>query len=325
MPYPLSGTPFPAGSANPTPAYAGTFIPEIWSAKLIDKFYASTVLHAISNTDYEGEIKNQGDTVRIRTKPTLTIRDYQIGQSLLVERPSAPTVTLDIDKGKYFNAIVDDIHKLQSDIDLMSMWADDASQQMKITIDTDVLRGLVNAPTAVTNRGTGAGFRSASVNLGASGTPLSVVARNPSAGQVEVVDILTRLGQVLDERDIPETGRWVVFPSWFGARIKSSELRDASLTGDGSSILRNGRLGMIDRFTLYTSNLLPTGVSGGLAAGEWIVFAGHSHGLTFASQMTNMETIRSESTFGTVLRGLQVFGWRAVDGTALAQAVVVPA
>lgn len=324
MPYPLSSTPFPAGSANPNPAYAGTFIPEIWSSKLIEKFYSSTVLHAISNTDYEGEIKNQGDTVKIRTKPTLTIRDYQIGQPLLVERPSSAIVQLDIDKGKYFSAIVDDIHKLQSDIDLMSVWADDASQQMKVSIDTDVLRALIGG-AAASNRGATAGFRSSSVNLGASGTPLAVVARNPSAGQIEVTDILTRLGQVLDERDIPETGRWVVFPAWFGQRIKSSELRDASLTGDGSSILRNGRLGMVDRFTLYTSNLLPTGVAGGLAAGEWAVFAGHAHGLTFASQMTQMETIRSESTFGTILRGMQVFGHRIVDNTALAQAVVVPA
>ena len=324
MPYPLSGSPFPAGSANPVTAYSGTFIPEIWSAKLIEKFYASTVLHAISNTDYEGEIKSHGDKVKIRTKPTLTIRDYQSGQALLVERPSAPIVELDIDKGKYFNTIVDDVHRIQSDIELMSMWSDDAGEQMKITIDTDVLRSLVGTPAA-SNRGAGAGFRSASVNLGATGTPLSVVARNPAVGQIEVVDVLTRLGQVLDERDIPETGRWVVFPAWFGTRIKSSELRDASLTGDGQSILRNGRLGMVDRFTLYSSNLLPTGVAGGLAAGEWVVFAGHSHGLTFASQMTNMETLRSESTFGTLMRGLQVFGHRVLDNTAIAQAVVVPA
>jgi hypothetical protein len=45
---------YPAGSASPNPAYAGTFIPVLWSTKLIEKFYASTVLAAISNTDYEG-------------------------------------------------------------------------------------------------------------------------------------------------------------------------------------------------------------------------------------------------------------------------------
>jgi hypothetical protein len=321
MPYPLSGTPYPAGSAQPNPAYSGTFIPEIWSGKLIEKFYATTVLAAISNTDYEGLIKNQGDKVIIRTRPTITIRDYTIGQSLLVERPSGNIVEFDIDKGKYFNTILDDVHEIQSDMNLMSMWSDDAAEQMKIVIDTDVLTGLLNQAVAQ-NRGTAAGVKSASINLGATTTPLVLVARNPAAGQVEVVDLIVRMGQVLDEQNIPETGRWIVIPAWVASRIKMSELRDASLTGDAQSMVRNGRLGMVDRFTIYSSNLLPSGVAAGLAAGEWAIYAGHAHALTFATQMTKMETLRSESTFGTLMRGLQVYGTKVIDGKALVQAIV---
>jgi hypothetical protein len=114
-------------------------------------------------------------------------------------------------------------------------------------------------------------------------------------------------------------------PAWVCSQIKRSELRDASLSGDGTTILRNGRLGMIDRFTLYVSNLLPAGVAGGLAAGEFVVYAGHSHGLTFASQVSKVETLRSEMTFGTILRGLQVYGFGVIDGTAIAQAIVAKA
>jgi hypothetical protein len=323
MAYPLAGTPYPAGSANPSPAYSGTFIPEIWSGKFIEKFYATTVLAAISNTDYEGEIKNQGDKVHIRTRPTITIRDYTANQTLLVERPSSNIVDLAIDKGKYFNTILDDVMDIQADVNLMSAWSDDAAEQMKITIDTAVLTALLGTPAAA-NRGTTAGAKSASINLGVTGTPVTLVARNPSAGQVEVVDMLVRLGQTLDEQNIPETGRWVVVPTWVSARVKMSELRDAALTGDGQSILRNGRLGMVDRFTIYSSNLLPSGVAAGLAAGEWAIYAGHAHGLTFATQMTKMETLRSESTFGTLMRGLQIFGYGVLDGTAIAQAIVVP-
>jgi hypothetical protein len=324
--YPLAASPFPAGSAQPNPAYSGTFIPEIWSGKLIEKFYATTVLAAISNTDYEGLIKNQGDKVHIRTRPTVTIRDYQAGQSLLVERPSSNLIDLTIDRGKYFNTILDDVMDVQSDMNLMSMWSDDAAEQMKIIIDTEVLGvsttgGILNGAAAA-NRGTTAGAKSATINLGATGTPLVTVARNPAAGQVEVVDLLVRLGQVLDEQNIPETGRWVILPTWVAARVKMSELRDAALTGDGQSTLRNGRLGSVDRFTLYTSNLLPTGVAAGLAAGEWVVYAGHSHGFTFATQMTKMETLRSESTFGTLMRGLQVYGSKIIDSTSIAQAIV---
>jgi hypothetical protein len=114
-------------------------------------------------------------------------------------------------------------------------------------------------------------------------------------------------------------------PAWASALIKESELRQAYLSGDSVSILRNGRLGMVDRFTIYVSNLLPKGPITGppaLAAGEWVMYAGHAHGLTFASQMSKVETMRSERTFGTILRGLQVYGYKVLDGTALAQAVV---
>ncbi|MCA6318325.1 hypothetical protein, partial [Phenylobacterium sp.] len=139
----------------------------------------------------------------------------------------------------------------------------------------------------------------------------------------EILDLLLRLGQVLDERNIPETGRWVVMPVWAAAMLKFSDLRQAYLTGDSVSVMRNGRLGMVDRFTIYTSNLLPTGVAGGLAANEFAIYAGHAHGLTFASQVSKVETLRSEITFGNILRGLQIYGYQVVDDTALAQAIAV--
>jgi hypothetical protein len=94
------------------------------------------------------------------------------------------------------------------------------------------------------------------------------------------------------------------------------------VSGDSVSILRNGKFGQIDRFTIYASNLLPNGVAAGLAAGEWVIFGGHAHGLTFASQLTNVETIRSERTFGQILRGLQVYGRQVLDNKAIAQAIV---
>lgn len=325
----------PTGSTLGTSAYPFTvagnnlgatgFIPEIWSGKLIEKFYASTVLGAISNTDYEGEIKNQGDKVHIRTKPTITIRDYTADQSLMLERPSGNYVDLLIDKGKYFNTILDDVMDVQSDLNLLSMWSDDAAEQMKITIDTMVLLGIKDQAASPANRGASAGKIVGNINLGVTSTgPLALVSRSPSAGKVEILDAILRMGQCLDEQNIPETGRWVVLPTWAATLIKMSELREAYLSGDGTSILRNGRIGMVDRFTLYTSNLLPNGVAGGLAAGEYLMYAGHAHGLTFASQMTKMETIRSEQTFGTIMRGLQVFGFKVLDNTAIVQAVVIP-
>jgi hypothetical protein len=316
MAFPVSSSPW-TGSA-PNPAYAGTFIPEIWSGKVIEKFYDATVLGAIANTDYEGEVRNQGDTVKIRTKPTIAISTYEAEQGLTIERPSSNVVDLLVDQGRYFATVLDDVMEVQADLDQMSMWAEDSSEQMKINIDTYVLANIL-AGISADNVGATAGRISGNIPLGAAAAPLTVVARNPGAGEVEVIDLIVRYGQVLDEQNIPESGRWLILPSWACALIKRSELRDASLTGDGQTMLRNGRLGMIDRFEVYMSNLLP------VSTGEYTVFAGHTHGLTFASQLSRIETIRAESTFGTILRGLQVFGHKVIDGTALVGSVISPA
>jgi hypothetical protein len=316
---------YPVGSSGNNLQATG-FIPEIWSGKLVEKFYASTVLAAISNTDYEGEIKNKGDRVKIRTKPTITIRNYDSDGLLGLDRPTGGSIELYIGNGKYFSLILDDVMEIQSDLNILSMWSDDAAQQLKITVDQDVLDGIT-LQMATANQGTAAGVITGSLNLGIKGTPLAVVGRNPGAGQVELVDVLMRMGQVLDEQNVPEVGRWVVMPAWAGRQIKQSELRQAYLSGDSVSMLRNGRLGMVDRFTIYISNLLPNNStnSTNFASGEWPIFAGHAHGLTFASQISKVETLRSELTFGQILRGLQVYGYQVVDGKALVQAQVTPA
>jgi hypothetical protein len=174
MAFPVAGAAtvppiYPTGSAGNGLKAAG-FIPEIWSGKLIEKFYAATVLAAISNTDYEGEIRNQGDTVKIRTKPTITIKDYRADGLLELERPKGSVLDLTIDKGKYFNTILDDVMEVQSDLNNMSLWADDASEQMKIVIDTEVLTSLYGQAAAA-NKGTAAGKISGDLNLGATTTP----------------------------------------------------------------------------------------------------------------------------------------------------------
>ena len=293
-------------------SYSGTFIPEIWSKKLIEKFYDATVLTAISNTNYEGEIRNQGDKVIIRTIPSLSINDYESGQTLTNQRPTSTNVELLIDKGKYWSAIVDDVQDIQSDIGLMNMWAQDASEQMKITIDSQVLGSIV-PDIASANKGSSAGRISANISLGVTGTPLSVTKTN-------ILDTILDMGQVLDEQNRPESGRFLVLPYWATTLLKKSDIKDASLTSEGSSPLRNGRVGMIDRFTIYQSNNLPFVVDG---TNAFNFIGGVKQGLTFASQLTKTETLRAESTFGNIMRGLQVFGYKVIDGESLVSAYAV--
>lgn len=385
MSYPIAGSPY-LGS-NPSPAYAGVFIPVIWSGKFVEKFYDATVLGAIASTDYEGEIRNYGDTVNIRTHPTITINAYTANQALSVQRPSSPLVQLQINQGAYFNTVLDDVMEIQADVDLLSNWADNASEQMKVYVDQNVLQLVsLGNNSDPHNLGTAAGRLSANVNLGYSNN--TVVAATPTYGiplylgaaangdglgtgatgtaatfsARKVIDFIIDCGLVLDEQRVPETGRWIVVPPWVAAMVKRSQFQQAYLTGDAVSIARNGRLGMIDRFTVYVSNLLPVGNSANVAASgstypelasetnggglrsvalnksaagggasqgaagggtEWAVYFGHSLGLTFASQMTKVETLRSESTFGTLMRGLQVWGFQVINPTLVGEAIVV--
>ena len=297
---------FPVSTGRPN--YSGNFIPEIWSGKLIENFYDATVLAAISNTDYEGEIRNMGDTVNIRTTPEITIKTYVKGQTLSVENPDKAKIQLVIDKGEYFACVEDDVDKVQSDINLMDTWSKDASERMKIKIDQRVLTDLL-PDVASANKGASAGRITGNIDLGTSGSPVAITKTN-------VLEYIVDMGTVLDEANCPEGNRFLIIPAKMAGMIKKSDLKDASLTGDSVSVLRNGRLGMIDRFTVYMSHNLS------VTSGKFSIIAGHKMGFTFASQMTNMETIRSESTFGNIIRGLQVYGYQVVKPEALAQGII---
>ena len=190
----------------------------------------------------------------------------------------------------------------------MNKWSEDASEQMKIKTDTLVF-GSIGAAVSAQNAGSTAGRLSGDINLGATGAP-RVADKN------SILDLIVDAGLVLDEQNVPETGRYLLLPTWACAQLKKSDLKDASLTGDGTSVLRNGRLGMIDRFTIYASNLLPMVTDTGKKCVT--AFAGHKDGLTFANQLTKTEDLRAESTFGTIMRGLNVFGFKVIKPEAIA-------
>ena len=295
-----------------TNSHAGNCIPELLSGKLQVKFYKSTVLGEITNNDWEGEIKGQGDKVHIRTIPTITVRDYTKGMNLTNEVPVSTPLELTIDYGKYFSVVVDDIDAHQADVKLMDMFTNDASQQMKITIDGMVLDGI-KAAAATANKGATAGAISGNLNLGTDASPVAF-------SKSSALDTILNMGLALDEQNVPEEGRWIVLPAWAGALIKGSELRQAYLTGDSVSPLRNGKIGMIDRFTVYLSNNLPK-----TGDGDSYIMAGTRDAVSFASQITNVETLRAQSTFGNIMRGLNVFGYKVTKPEALVNGVIVKA
>lgn len=285
--------------------------PEVYSGKLVEKFYKATVFGEIATTDYEGEIAGFGAQVKIRTIPDVTVSNYVVGAGLSAQYPSSTSVTLAIDQAKSFAVALSLVDSRQSDLDMADIFANDGAIQLRIAADADMLT-TIPADVSADNQGTTAGADSNNINLGDSTTPVSVTKSN-------VVDFIVDCGTVLDEQNVPDEGRWFVAPPWFMALIKQSDLRIASLAGDGQSIARNGKVGEIDRFTMYQSRNLLTQTSPGPA---WYCMFGHSAGLTFAAQIVECQMIDNPNDFGYVIRGLMVFGYEVIGPNYVGTAVV---
>lgn len=317
MAYPIS--PSTPNAAYPTPlsaypAYSGVMIPEIWSTNLVKEYYDASVLTQVTNTDYEGEISGMGDKVIIRTQPKVNMRPYVIGQNLETEFPTGGKIELLIDKGMYWQTGIDDVVHKQQDINQMTLWAQEAAEEMKLMLDTEVL-SFLPANVHAKNTGATAGRVSNNVNLGTAAAPLIPTAAN-------ILEIVLRLGQVLDEQNVPETGRYLIMPFWATTLLKLSDLKNTYTTGDSTSPLRNGMVGRIDRFTVFNSNLLPINPAPG--AGDWktVIMAGHKDAATFATQFTKTETLRSEKTFGDIMRALIIYGYQMIKPEAAAVAYI---
>lgn len=222
------------------------------------------------------------------------------------ERPTTTDVELDIDQGHYYAFSVNEVERVQSDLPYVEKWTDDAGRQMAKTIDAAILAAIYSDADA-DNAGTTAGATSESIDLGVTGTPESVDKTN-------ILDYIVDMGTVLDEQNVPDNQRWLLLPPIFCGMIKKSDLKDASLAGDGTSIMRNGRIGAVDRFMIYRTNNIATN---GTTPEEWNIIFGHPSCLTFASQIVKHETLKNQDDFGDLVRGLQVYGYKVVNGEGI--------
>lgn len=298
------GVPRATGVPNYGPSGTIKFDPEVYSGKLVEKFYKTTVFGDIANTDYEGDIAGFGAQVVIRTVPDVAVSDYVIGAGLTTQYPARNAVTLNIDQAKSFAVALSTVDSRQSDLDLADIFAEDGSMQLKIAADADIL-STIPADVAAANTGNTAGADSADLPLGTAAAP-RVIDKN------SVVQLIVDAGQVLDEQNVSDEGRWMVCPPWMIALIKMSPLQIASLAGDGVSILRNGKVGIIDRFTLYQSRNVQKLVS---PTTSFSVMFGHSAGLAFAAQIVEAEMINNPDDFGYIIRGLMVYGFDVIESS----------
>lgn len=310
---------------------SGSFIPTLWSSQLNWKFYKTTMFSEIANTKWEGEIKGLGDKIIINNIPTLSVNTYSIGTSLTYEVPTPSTLELVIDKAKYFAFQVNDVLEYQAKPNLMDMFSNDASMQLKIAVDSNVLYNTF-ASAAAANKGATAGVNSGAYNLGTDDAPIAL------SGST-ILPLITSFSAVLDEQNVPETERWLVIDPATRNLLMQSNLAQAQFMGDAQSMVRTGKIGRIDRFDIYVSNNLPRAIAGSNTpylsgdgtensitstgdAKRRIIMAGHKSAISFASQITKTETVRNPSDFGDYIRSLMVYGFTVTKTEALTYAVV---
>lgn len=281
----------------------------LFAKKAIKKLYDNSILTSITNTDADTTgILGQGSKVIFNTIPTISVRDSVKGGSTIWETLESPAVELDINKKKEYAFRMDRIDIKQFTLDMMGELARDAGREMDLAICKDLLNS-VHVDAAAQNKGLTAG-KTAGINLGVTGTPFTVT-------KVNILDTLIDMIQIGAEQNWPDDdGWWVALPPDLISLTKKSDLKDASLTGDDKSLLRNrGNIGKFDRWNIYETNQYTTVSDGGAC---YNILFGHKMAVCFASQLVDTDYFEKfETMAGKGMRGFNVYGYKTIKPEAL--------
>ena len=264
------------------------FIPEVWSARLLEHLDNVHVYSALLNRDYEGDIRAYGDTVHINQIGDIAINDYTGEDLAAPEELDSTMMELKIDQAKYFNFQVKDIDNAQSNPKVVDAAMQRASYNINDVID-NYLAGLLLA----------------GVKSGRTITAQTLTSAN-------AYDYLVDLGVLLNEHNVPMLGRWVVIPPWFHGLLLKDERFVGNGTGYNQAILQGGWVGDAAGFRIHLSNNVPE------SAGSYSVIAGTNAAGSFAEQLVELEAYRLEKNFSDGLKGLHVYGAKVTQPDGLA-------
>jgi hypothetical protein len=339
---------------------SGNFSSVIYSKKVQLAFRKSTVVGDITNSDYFGEIANQGDTVRIIKEPEISVSAYLRGTTIAPQDLSDDDFSLVVDKANYFAFKVDDIEEAHSHVNFMDLATNRAAYRLADQHDQEVLGYLSgykqsalhsNADTVNdTVNGTKADSTAGSDELlaanklnkgdfgnitisGADDHSIPVAARLPGATAlpteyVSPTMLIARMGRLLDQQNVDKAGRWVVIDPVMMEILmdEDSRLLNADF-GDGNG-LRNGLvLNNWNGFRVYVSNNLPSIGTGPATTGTanqntnyGAIVAGHDSAVATAEQINKTETYRDPDSFADIVRGMHLYGRKILRPEALVTA-----
>jgi hypothetical protein len=266
------------------------FKPTIWSGALLEQLQKSLVFAAVCNRDYEGEITNFGDRVKINEIGEITVSAYTETTTVTPQRLGDAQKELLIDQADFFAFRVDDVTAVQMKPKVMQSAMTKAAYQLRNTVD-QYLAGL-HAQAGVTG------------SIGTTTVPISITS-------VNVVEYFGLIEQGLNEQNVPLENRWIVIPPWLHQKLVLAKVQ---LITDNTGVFENGLVGKALGFNIYLSNnLKETSAKVGTK-----VLAGHPMAITLAEQLTKLEAYRIEASFSEAIKGLLVFGAKIIVPSALA-------
>ena len=303
-----------ANFANSVSGQANSFfLPSIYSKKVLNFFRKSSVVEAITNTDYAGEISAYGDSVKIIKEPVISVYDYTRGSDTTQTKLTDQELTLVVDSAKAFKFIVDDIETKMSHVNFKEVASSSAAYALKDSFDAAVIANMFSGLSttgpdhtlgadSATALGAGVYDGAGSVDLGTS-------------GETDPLDLMARMARLLDEQNVPEEGRWFVAGPDFYEQLSQSGSKLLSVyynAGQGS--IRNGLVssGKLRGFSMYKSNNIAATSN---ATGKCL--AGHISSTATAQTIISTEVLRDPSSFGDIVRGLHVYGSKVLRDEAL--------
>ncbi len=289
------------------------FLPSIYSKKVLNFFRKSSVVEAITNTDYAGEISAYGDSVKIIKEPVISVSDYTRGSDTTPTKLTDQELTLVVDSAKAFKFIVDDIETKMSHVNFKEVASSSAAYALKDSFDAAVIANMFS----------GLSTSSPDHTLGADSATALAANVYDGAGSVDIgltsetdpLNLMARMARLLDEQNVPEEGRWFVAGPDFYEQLGQSSSKLLSVdfnAGQGS--IRNGLVssGKLRGFDMYKSNNIAATSN---ATGK--VLAGHISSTATAQTIISTEVLRDPSSFGDIVRGLHVYGSKVLRDEAL--------
>lgn len=257
------------------------FIPEIWSAGVTTAFQKAQIIIPSLNTNYTGEAR-RGNTVHIIGATTPTIVDYAgDGRTIDPEALADTSVDLLIDQEKAFSFLVDDVDKVQA-AGSFDAWTGAAGGALAEDAEAAVIAQMISG--AGTNLNTGGG---------------AVVIDTAD----EALAALRAIRTQLTKNKVPAAGRYVAVNPAFADLVVAGLGTNAS--GLGENELRNGVVARVYGLTVLETPLFAE-------ATKPYAVGYHESAVAFVSQIDETESLRAQSSFSDIVRGLHVYGSKVV-------------